>query len=266
MQKHREVTKDHKRSQKVTTDTNATTEWLAFAQNISLKTQKSPKTKMINRISKIETKYRSFQCHWLPATGFRKFEIQILIKFTVRPSHIQSQNHLQKEWSNSLKAHTWSMAFCYSGFNVQMHKLLLHDCHVRKARMNCCINQNPGQKKPSSQTPKPSNATSCPLLVFKEFKIQIPINFTMRPSHVQGKIHLQKLCFLDIWPYDDEKKNSSKWIGWMEARWMGFSFELKYSSFVISSMAPKTSTFFWPENVPQIEGSQLYAERVTTSC
>ena len=48
----------------------------------------------------------------------------------------------------------------------------------------------------------------------------------MRPSHVQGKIHLQKLCFLDIWPYDDEKKNSSKWIGWMEARWMGFSFGL----------------------------------------
>ena len=33
-------------------------------------------------------------------------------------------------------------------------------------------------------------------------------------------------AFSIFWPYDDEKKNSSKWIGWMEARWMGFSFGL----------------------------------------
>ena len=52
---------------------------------------------------------------------------RIPIHFTMRPSHAQSQNHLQKEWSNSPKAHTWSMAFCCSGFNVQMHKPLLHD-------------------------------------------------------------------------------------------------------------------------------------------
>ena len=76
---------------------------------------------------------------------------------------------------------------------------------VLKARMNYCISQNPSKKKPPSQTPKPPNATSCPPLVFKGFKIQTPINFTMRPSHVQGKIHLQKLpCFFEIWPYDDE--------------------------------------------------------------
>ena len=46
------------RPQKATTDTNATTGWLAFPQNISLKTQKSPKTKMINRIPKMEAKHR----------------------------------------------------------------------------------------------------------------------------------------------------------------------------------------------------------------
>ena len=48
----------------------------------------------------------------------------------------------------------------------------------------------------------------------------------MRPNHVQGRIHLQKLRFREIWPQDDEKDNSPKWIGWMEARWMGFSFWL----------------------------------------
>ena len=105
---HAKTPRGHKRpqkAQKATTDTNATTGWLAFPQNISLKTQKSPKTKMINRIPKTEAKHRSPQCHWLPPTGFRGFKIQILIKFTVRPSHVQSQNHLQKEWSNSPKAH-----------------------------------------------------------------------------------------------------------------------------------------------------------------
>ena len=47
--------------------------------------------------------------------------------------------------------------------------------------------------------PNPPNAIGCPPLVFKGFKIQIPINFTMRPSHVQGKQpHLQKASFLKI--------------------------------------------------------------------
>ena len=33
----------------------------------------------------------------------------------------------------------------------------------------------------------------------------------MRPNHVQGRIHLQKLRFLEIWPQDGEKDNSPKW-------------------------------------------------------
>ena len=56
------------------------------------------------------------------------------------------------------------------------------------------------KKNLPANTPNPPNATGCPPLVFKGFKIQSPINFTMRPNHVQGRIHLQKLRFLEIWP------------------------------------------------------------------
>ena len=133
-----------------------TPRWLAFPQNISLKTQKSPKTKMINRIPKMEAKHRSPQCHWLPSTGFRGFKIQILIKFTVRPSHVKP-----KPSTKTPKAHTWSMAFCCSDFNVSMSKCT-NPCYmthrVLKAQMNCCINQNSGQKitfKSNRSSPMP---------------------------------------------------------------------------------------------------------------
>ena len=89
-------------------------------------------------------------------------------------------------------------------------------------------------KKPPSQIPNPPNAIGCPPLVFRGFKIQIPINFTMRPSHVQGKQpHLQKAWFLEIWPCAGEKENSPKPTEWMEAWWMGFSFWLSiYHSWI----------------------------------
>jgi len=46
---------------------------------------------------------------------------------------------------------------------------------------------------------------------FSEGSILIPINFTMRPSYVQGKQRLlQKEWFLDMWSYLGEKNNSPK--------------------------------------------------------
>ena len=144
----------------------------------------------------------------------------------MRPSHVQSQKHLQKEWPNSPKAHTWSMAFCCSDFNVQMHKPLLHDSPRAQSTDELLYQSKPRPKITSQPNTEAPQCHWCPPLVLKEFKIQISTNFTMRPSYDQGKIHLQKSCFLDIWSYDDEKKNLSKWIGWMEARWMSFSFEL----------------------------------------
>ena len=96
----------------------------------------------------------------------------------------------------------------------------------------------------SKPTPTTPHTTGCPPLLFKLFKIQISGNFTTRPSHVQGKIHLQKLCFLDIWPYDDERKKThqNELDGWKQDGWaLALA---KISSFAISSMAPKTSTFF----------------------
>ena len=58
-------------------------------------------------------------------------------------------------------------------------------------------------------------------------KTQIPINFTVRPSHVQGKHpDLQKAWFVEVWPYVCEKESTTKRTGWIEAWWMNFSFWL----------------------------------------
>ena len=157
MQKHREVTKDHKRPQKATKGHHGYKchhEMTSISTKYLLENAEVTKNKNDQSNPKMEAKHWSLQCHWLPATGFRRFKIQILIKFTVRPSHVQSQNHLQKEWSNSPKAHTWSRAFCCSGFNVQMHNPCYMTHRVLKARMNYCINQNLGQKitsKPNTE-------------------------------------------------------------------------------------------------------------------
>ena len=54
-----------------------------------------------------------------------------------------------------------------------------------------------------------TEASQCPQLGFKGFKIQISINFTMRPSHDEGKIHLQKtLC---NWSGITEVENWRPW-------------------------------------------------------
>ena len=67
---------------------------------------------------------------------------------------------------------------------------------------------------PPSQIPNPTNAIGYPPGFSRGFKIQIPINFTMRPIHVPGKQpHLRKAWFFDVWQYVGEKK--SNWIGWM---------------------------------------------------
>ena len=135
------------------------------------------------------------------------------------------------------------MEFCCSCFRVQMHKPLVHESQRasiyhqgteasllelrRFMTLHGSIIKIQDKNQPPSQIPNPPNAIGCPPLVFRGFKIQIPINITKRPSHVQGKQpHLPKASFLEIWPYMGEKENSPKWIGWMEAWWMSFSFRL----------------------------------------
>ena len=55
------------------------------------------------------------------------------------------------------------------------------------------------QNNLQASIPNPPNAIDCPPLVFRAFKIQIPINITMRANHVEGKQpHLQKAWFLEI--------------------------------------------------------------------
>ena len=75
------------------------------------------------------------QCHWLPATGFRRFKIQIPINFTMRPSHVPGNKHLQKKQRSQTK---WSMWFCCSCFNVQMHNFGTWTLRAI-AQMNYCI-------------------------------------------------------------------------------------------------------------------------------
>ena len=107
---HRSGTLHHKPSCKNTERSQKTTKGHKRPPRIQMsprdETEEVTKNKNDQSNPKNKGKHRSPQCHWLPVTGFRGFKIQILIKFTVRPSHVQSQNHLQKEWSNSPKAHT----------------------------------------------------------------------------------------------------------------------------------------------------------------
>ena len=62
--------------------------------------------------------------------------------------------------------------------------------HPKTADENSCVSKVPSQNwRPNTEPPQ------CPLAArhcFRRFKIQIPINFTMRPSHVPGNKHLQK--------------------------------------------------------------------------
>ena len=145
MQKHREVTKRPQKATKGHHGYKCHYGMTSISTKYLLENEKSPKTKKFNRIPKMEAKHRSPQCHWLPSTGFRALKIQILKKFTVRPSHIQSQNHLQKEWSNLPVSMSKCTNSCY-----MTHRVL-------KARMNYCINQNPGQKNNLQAKSKPSS-------------------------------------------------------------------------------------------------------------
>jgi len=83
--------------------------------------------------------------------------------------------------------------------------------------------------------------------IFKGFKIHITKNFTRRLGRVKGKkTHVQKAWFLRIRPYDDDKENSPKWTGWMEAGeawWMSFSFWLSISH---SWFSWEYGWFHWP--------------------
>ena len=66
--------------------------------------------------------------------------------YGTRPCHVQSQNHLQKEWSNYQK-HTHDQ--WRSATRISMSKRT-NPCYmthrVLKARMNYCINQNRPKK------------------------------------------------------------------------------------------------------------------------
>ena len=97
---------------------------------------------------------------------------------------------------------------------------------VLKARMNYCINQNPGQKitsKPNTEAPQ------CHWLPATRFqRVQNPdpnklhnVSKSCSRQNTSTKIMLSRYLTTRRW-----EKNSSKWIGWMEARWMGFSFGL----------------------------------------
>ena len=118
MQKHREVTKDHKKATKGHKCHHGIT-------GISTKylLENAEVTKNKNDQSNPKKGGQTRKPPMPLAAGFRG---QIL-KFTVRSNHVQSQNHLQKEWS------TKCTNPCY-----MTHRVL-------KARMNC-VNQNPGSK------------------------------------------------------------------------------------------------------------------------
>ena len=86
------------------------------------------------------TKYKNDQSNPKNGSQTRK----LLIKFTVRPSHVQSQNHLKKSGQIHQK-HTHDQ--WRSAARVSMSKCT-NPCYmthrVLKARMNHCINQNLG--------------------------------------------------------------------------------------------------------------------------
>ena len=97
------------------------------------------------------------------------------------------------------------------------------------------------KKSPLRQKLNPTNAIGCLLLQRVQY---IPVNFTMRPSHVQGKHpDLQKAWFVEVWPHVCEKENTTKRTGWIEAWWMCFSFWL---SIYDSWFAWEYGRIHWP--------------------
>ena len=80
------------------------------------------------------------QCHWLPATAFRRLKIQIPITFTMRPSHVPGNKHLQKKQRSQVhQKHINDQ--CGSAARVSMSKcpILVHEHRVLIAQMNYCI-------------------------------------------------------------------------------------------------------------------------------
>ena len=126
------------------------------------------------------------------------------------------QNHTHDQWRSAARV---SMSKCTNPCYMT-HRVL-------KARMNYCINQNPGQNitsKPNTEAPQ------CHWLPATRFqRVQNPdpnklhnASKSCSRQNTSTKIMLSRYLTIRRW----EKKNSSKWIGWMEARWMGFSFGL----------------------------------------
>ena len=96
----------------------------------------------------------------------------------------------------------WSFAFSVNPVTGTLSLLWLwwnsKDCHCRhderSNRSKKRARDLRGTQAAHSKK-RHTEASQCPQLGFKGFKIQISINFTMRPSHDEGKIHLQKtLC------------------------------------------------------------------------
>ena len=156
------------------------------------------------------------QCHWLPATGFRRFKIQIPINFTMRPSHVPGNKQ-----PNSPKTHKWSMWFCCSCFNVQTHNF--GTWTLRAYSTDESLYQNRCQKINLQAKHRQPRLPATPF--------QTVQNRNLRKLHNASKScsrqkNIYKKHGLEIGPYDDEWENSQKWTAWMEARWMGFSFGL----------------------------------------
>ena len=101
-----------------------------------------------------------------------EIDIAIFENITFHPKHPNFAETIYKKSGQIHQKHTHDQ-WC-SAARVSMSKCT-NPCYmthrVLKARMNYCINQNRPKKKPPSQTPKPPNATGCPPLVFKGFKM-----------------------------------------------------------------------------------------------
>ena len=98
----------------------------------------------------------------------------------------------------------WSLEFCRWSFHAQIHKALAQDSPVTSMYYQgteaSLLERRRFMVSGVLGFPDPPNTTYLAARHLK-MQIQVPIDFTMQPSHVQGKQRrLQKEWFLDIWP------------------------------------------------------------------
>ena len=79
-----------------------------------------------------------------------------------------------------------------------------------------CVDNSSNVMRPSTEGPPPM--PGCPATPFQNFKIQIRINFTTRPSHAQGKQHLQKAWSRNLTIRRWERKLTK--MNWMDGSMM----------------------------------------------